>query len=152
MHPLTKEFVRPGARLRLTMGAYDERPEVAPQGIFIEGNAKGFRSLAELISLYLNELENVLPLSTLQFVSSELPKSFTLRFSYGDQDGPLSYGLVVEADNQLEWNLTEAEASVIATSVHGIHYAYEHIHFDPVVGRSEYAVYCELEVDDRVAA
>jgi len=126
----------------VTVDSYDERPDVAPRAICIEGNEEGFRSLAEIMALYLNELEDVLPVSALPLVSSGIAKSFTIRFSYGDQVGQVAQGSVVESADQLEWRLSETEASVVATSLHGIGYAYEHLHFDPTPGTSEYAVYC----------
>ncbi len=142
MHQLVNTFVRDNARLRVQVGAYDERPDVAPRAVFVEGNVEGFRSLAEIVSLYTNELEDTLLVSSLPFVTNETAKSFSIRFDYGDQIGKVTDGFVVESEDKLEWILTETEASVVATSLHGIGYATEHLHFDPDSGSSEYAVYC----------
>jgi hypothetical protein len=142
MHQLVSKFLRQSARLCVTADSYEERLDVAPRAIFIEGNEEGFRSLAEIIALYLNELEDVLLVSDLSFVTKDMPKSFAMRFSYGDQVGEVTQGSVAEAADQFEWTLTETEAAVVATSLHGIGYAFEHLHFDPAPGASEYAVYC----------
>lgn len=142
MHKLVNKFINPNAGLSVTVDSYEERPDVAAHAIFVEGNVEGFRSLAEVIAVYLNELEDTLVISDLPFVSSDMPKSFGIRFLYGDQIGEITDGFVVESDKDLEWKLTETEASVVATTLHGIGYAYEHLHFDPVLGMSKYAVYC----------
>jgi len=142
--PLISDFVRPDSKARLFVDKYDECPDVAATALFLGGNEPCFKSLAETICYSLNELLDEICVSDLRFVENETGCPVNIRFEYGDQVLPLTDGTVIEAASGIVWTLTESEASVVATSLHGLGYAFEHLHFNPT-NKGMMAAFCFIE-------
>jgi hypothetical protein len=138
------DFVRRGAKARLFIDSYKERLDVATEALFIGGNEAGFQSLAELICYSLNELEGELCLSELSFISNETERPVKILFEYAEAALPVTNGRVINYETELHWALTETEASVVATSLHGLGCSFNHLHFDPV-DKGLLAAYCFIE-------
>ena len=145
MHALIQNYINADSHLRLFIDDYGERPDITAKAVYLEGNIPGFLSLMGIICLYINELEDDLLISELSFVTNEIGKQFRIIFSYGEQLVPTSNGIVAELENEITWALTETEASVIATELHGFGYAWNHLHLDPNSNESKYAIYCYLK-------
>jgi hypothetical protein len=138
------DFVIPDAIARLFIDSYEERPDVASEALFIGGNEAGFQSLAELICYSLNGLEDELCLSDLSFIANETERPVKILFEYAEAALPVTNGRVIKNETGIRWALTETEASVAAISLHGLGYAFNHFHFDPV-DKGLLAAYCFIE-------
>ncbi len=145
LESLISQFAVPGARLRLYEGPYEERPDVAERALHFVGNEAGFRSLSAALVVAINELEERLNLSSLPWVSSELSKPLTLVIAAGPSREPPTCGAVVSEEGGWLWRVTEDDVSFIASQIHGLGYAWNHLHLDPVQRPAQYSVCCYLE-------
>lgn len=141
-----EELIKPGAELNLEVEKYFERPDVREYAICLKGNKEGFMSLMHYLLWAANDLEDDLNISKLPFVSSSLDRDLIVGIEYGEHKGAVGDGLLVAAETEYRWFLTETELAVAASLLHGFWFnCFNHLHFDPTDDRATHAVYCTVE-------
>lgn len=143
------DFIRSGAKLTISKEPYPEvvisGPPHCDNAIVIIGNEDGFRSLLDVICYYRNEIEERIPVSSLSFIESKLDLPFVIDLETDEDVARIRYGIIVLAENEIRWQLSQAEVGIVVASLHGLGYAWNHLHFDPPSSDYDCAVYCVLE-------
>jgi len=140
-----EQFIQPGSSLVLTHGRYPHTPPRCERAVTLMGNVAGFRSLADILCRYRNYLESMLYVSDLPFVESKMACPFVIDLdSHGQYSRALS-GVVAETEAAVLWRLSDWEAGLVTMALHGLGYAWNHLHFDPPSPEVPCGVYCGLE-------
>jgi hypothetical protein len=138
---LPENLIFKGASLKLL---FETKADVnrTLSSIIIEGTASGFLSLANAILYYLNDLQEVIPLHELSFVSSEIKLTINIDDSLAnDQYGRLRG----KNAKEFEWRISESSLCQLASEIHSLGHINEELHLDQGKQTDEISVYCVLQ-------
>ncbi len=132
-----------GSVLRL---CHERRKQVnrTPEALVVSGTRNGFLSLANTMLYTINQLDEVLALDELPFISGDA--IFHVRLDESVPHTSAAYPPVIRTDSgRFEWTLPEATFLDVVASIHSLGYANSEVHFDRGVAPTAISLYCVVE-------
>lgn len=135
---LPENLTFPNSRLKIFYGE-NVRFNKTQNSIVIEGTREGFLSLSNAITYLINDLQDIIFVSLIPYVTSDV--IFTIENS--ESVAGICYGKVKrKEDNIFEWVLSETEICNITSEIHSLGHINSELHFDQGKPFDEITVYC----------
>jgi len=113
-----------------------------PKTIYLIGNVESFQSLMHIMTVSLNMLVDKINISQLPFIQNKLNKQFLINIDYENED--TSTGPLIDSGDKITWYLNGITAGIVATTIHGLGYAYKTYDFIPDDNESTHVIDCLL--------